>query len=104
MPSARLALALTVLAVPLVAGCGGPTKAGQEARKAAKERAAEASAVIVYDQAMQSLKAGQFERALKEVDEAIFRLPEEARFWTLRGRINFETGNLEQAEIGRAHV
>lgn len=98
MTTARLALALAALAVPLVAGCGGPTKAGQEARKAAKERAAEASAVIVYDQAMQSFKAGQFDRALKEVDEAIFRLPEEARFWTLRGRINLETGNLEQAE------
>lgn len=98
MRTARAALAIVLVALPISAGCNGPTKAGQEARKAAKERAAEASSVIVYDQAMQSLKAGQFERALKEVDEAIFRLPEEARFWTLRGRINFETGNLEQAE------
>jgi tetratricopeptide (TPR) repeat protein len=98
MRIARLALASSLLAVPLVVGCSGPTQAGQEARKAAKERAAEASAVIVYDQAMQSFRAGQFERALKEIDEAIFRLPEEARFWTLRGRIGLETGNLEQAE------
>ena len=98
MRTARTALALALAALTFAAGCNGPTKAGQEARQAAKERAAEASAVIVYDQAMQSFRAGQFERALKEIDEAIFRLPEEARFWTLRGRINFETGNLEQAE------
>ena len=98
MRTARVAFALALVAFPLAAGCNGPTKAGQEARKAAKERADEASSVIVYDQAMQSYRAGQFARALKEIDEALFRLPEEARFWTLRGRINLETGNLEQAE------
>lgn len=98
MRTARALLVLALVALPVAAGCNGPTKAGQEARKAAKERAAEASAVIVYDQSMQSFKAGQFDRALKEVDEAIYRLPKEARFWTLRGRINLETGNLEQAE------
>jgi tetratricopeptide (TPR) repeat protein len=98
MRTARTLLAVTLVALPLASGCNGPTKAGQEARKAARERADEASAVIVYDQAMQSFKAGQFERSIKEIDEAIFRLPEEARFWTLRGRINLETGKLEQAE------
>jgi len=93
------------LALPLAAflalapvGCNGPTKAGQAARDAARNRAKETSAVIVYDQAMQSFKSGQFDRAFKEIDEAILRLPTEARFWTLRGRIGLETGKLDQAE------
>jgi tetratricopeptide (TPR) repeat protein len=81
----------------LLVGCNGPTKAGQEARAAAQERMHRATSVIVYDQARQSFESGQFDRALKEVNEAIYRTPEEARYWVLRGRIHLERGRLEAA-------
>jgi tetratricopeptide (TPR) repeat protein len=81
----------------LSTGCGGPTKAGTEARTAARQRMEKASSVIVYDQARQSFESGQLDRALKQIDEAILRSPEEPRSWILRGRILLEAGRLEPA-------
>jgi tetratricopeptide (TPR) repeat protein len=99
MPTALRSVTLlsSVLATLLLAGCNGPTKAGQEARAAAQDRMQRATSVIVYDQARQSFESGQFDRALKEVNEAIYRTPEEARYWVLRGRIHLERGRLEAA-------
>ncbi|MBL9120654.1 MAG: tetratricopeptide repeat protein [Phycisphaerae bacterium] len=91
-------------AAVLLTGCGGPTKAGQEARAAAQDRMHRATSVIVFDQARQSFECGQFDKAMKEVDEAIYRTPNDARYWVLRGRISLERGRLEQAlnDFGRA--
>lgn len=93
-PRALVALTLGTL---LLTACNGPTKAGQEARAQAQDRMHRATSVIVFDQARQSFESGQFDRALKEVDEAIYRTPEEPRYWVLRGRINLEKGRLEGA-------
>lgn len=84
-------------AATLLAGCNGPTKAGKEARAAAQDRMHRATSVIVFDQARQSFEAGQFDKAMKEIDEAIYRTPNEARYWVLRGRISLERGRLELA-------
>lgn len=81
----------------ITTGCGGPTKAGTEARTAARQRMEKASSVIVYDQARQSFESGQLDRALKQIDEAILRSPDESRSWILRGRILLEAGRLEPA-------
>lgn len=85
------------LASVVLLGCNGPSKGGIEARAAARERMEKTSSVIVYDQARQSFEAGQFDRALKQINEAIVRSPKEAMFWVLRGRIYLETGRLEAA-------
>lgn len=94
--SLRGLLALSA-ATLLLAGCNGPTKAGQEARTAANERMHRATSVIVYDQARQSFESGQFDRAMREIDEAIYRTPDDPRYWVLRGRIHLERGRLEPA-------
>ncbi len=95
--SLRLLSALLVVPVVLLASCNGPTKTGKEARTAAKDRAQKATAVIVYDQARQSFESGQFDKALKEINEAIYRTPEEPKYWVMRGRIQLEKGRLEEA-------
>jgi tetratricopeptide (TPR) repeat protein len=94
--SILLSSLLASLSFSLV-GCNGPTKAGKEARSAANERAQKATSVIVYDQARQSFESGQFDKALKEINEAIYRTPNDPRYWALRGRILLETGRLELA-------
>ncbi len=91
------AFLVVTLGAMLLAACNGPTKAGQEARAAAQDRMHRATSVIVFDQARQSFESGQFDRAMKEIDEAIYRTPEEPRYWVLRGRINLEKGRLEGA-------
>jgi tetratricopeptide (TPR) repeat protein len=101
----RSALLSTLLLLTVsLAGCAGPTKAGKEARAAAQDRMHRATSVIVFDQARQSFEAGQFDKAMKEVDEAIYRTPTDPRYWVLRGRISLERGRLEQAlaDFGRA--
>jgi tetratricopeptide (TPR) repeat protein len=92
------------LAAVILTGCGGPSKAGKEARVAAQDRMQRATSVIVFDQARQSFESGQFDKAMKEIDEAIYRTPTDPRYWVLRGRIGLERGRLEQAlqDFGRA--
>ncbi len=89
-------IALVSLAL-LLAACNGPTKAGKEARTAARQRADKTSSLIVYDQAYQAYEAGDFEKALVGCNEAIVRMPKEARYWVLRGRVQLERARLEEA-------
>jgi tetratricopeptide (TPR) repeat protein len=97
MKTIRILSVMALSSVFVAVGCMGPTKAGQEARAAARERMDKSTSVIVYDQARQSFESGQFDRAIKQIDEAIYRLPKESRYWVLRGRINMERGRLEEA-------
>ncbi|MDZ4754166.1 MAG: tetratricopeptide repeat protein [Phycisphaerae bacterium] len=92
-------LSSLIVSVPLVllTACAGPTKAGKDARAAATDRMHRATSIIVYDQARQSFESGQFDKALKEIDEAIYRTPLEPRYWVMRGRIHLEKGRLEQS-------
>ncbi len=87
---------LTCLSVVIVSGCG-PTKSGIEARVEARRRMDLVSAKITFEQASQSFESGKFDRALREIDAAIRRFPDEPSYYVLRGRIFLETQNLERA-------
>ncbi|MDZ4830061.1 MAG: tetratricopeptide repeat protein [Phycisphaerae bacterium] len=102
----KISLVLVAFAAVATGGCNGPTKAGQDARDAARERMGKASSLIAFDQAKQSYNSGDFDRGLKQIDEAIGRTPNDYRFWILRGRIQLEKGRLEEAlkEFQRAAV
>lgn len=94
----RLFYSMLLLA-PLTAfaGCGGPTKAGLEARSDARERLAMVNAQVSYDQAERAFEVGQFDRALREVENALQRYPEESEYHLLHGRILLELHRLERA-------
>ncbi len=81
----------------LMGGCNGPTKAGIEARQHARDRLDKVNSHVTFDQAQQSFEVGQFDRALREVEAAIARYPEEPEFHLLRGRILFELNRLDVA-------
>jgi tetratricopeptide (TPR) repeat protein len=80
-----------------LAGCNGPTKAGKEARSAAHDRMNLISAQVHFDQAKQSFEAGQFEKAMREINRAIMRYPDSPEYHLLQGRIYLETHQLESA-------
>lgn len=80
-----------------LAGCNGPTKAGTEARAAARERLGEFKAGFVLDQARQEFEAGRLERAVETVRQALVALPEDPKAHLLMGRVQFEQGRLEQS-------
>jgi tetratricopeptide (TPR) repeat protein len=82
----------------LLAGCGGPTKKGIEARSAAAERVNMVNAQVSYDQARRSFETGEFDRALREINGAIARYEDVADYHILRGRILLEMHRLEAAQ------
>src|SRR5262245_28632400 len=88
---------IATAAVLALTACNGPTKAGIEAREAARQRMAKTSSMIVYDQAKQHFETGEFKKATDLIDEAINRNPSEPKYWILRGRIMLEQGKLEVA-------
>jgi tetratricopeptide (TPR) repeat protein len=92
-----LIVALLAVAATLLAGCGGPTQKGLEARAKARARLNKINAQLAYDQAMQAFEAGQFERAQRELRTAIELHPEWAEYRVLEGRIHLETHRLEKA-------
>ena len=91
-PIALIALA----AAGLFAGCG-PSKAGLQARAAARERLNIVNAELGHDQATQALEAGQFDKATREVTRAIAMNPTWAPYRVTQGRIFLETHRLEKA-------
>ncbi len=97
--STRPILIVALLAVvgSFLAGCGGPTKKGLEARATARARINLINAQLAYDQAMQAFEAGQFKKADNELKTAIQLHPEWAEYRVLEGRIHLETHRLEKA-------
>ena len=89
-------MVLACLSIVTVCGCG-PTKSGLEFRVDARKRMDLVSAKITFEQASQSFESGKFDRALREIDAAIRRYPDNASYFVLRGRIFLETRNLERA-------
>jgi len=83
--------------VVVMAGCQGPTKAGQEARASARARLDSMNAQITYKQAKQSFDVGRFDRALRNINAAIESSPEVPEYHVLQGRVFLETGRLESA-------
>jgi len=94
--NARLMIYSFGLAMVLMSGCG-PTKEGMQARNDAKQRMDAMTTHLSYQQAKQSFEVGQFDRALKTINKAISRYPDEAKYYVLQGRIHLETHRLEDA-------
>ena len=95
LASAGVALAI----LGALAGCGGPTKLGMEARKNAHDRFNRVGAAVSNDQAEQSLTAGQFQEALDHIDRVVHKFPNDPTARLLRGRIVLEMGRLELAMV-----
>ncbi len=97
MNPSRTLFSLVAIAAGTLAGCGGPTTTGLEARKAANDRFNRVGAGVSVDQAVQALHAGQFKDALTHIDRAVTSFPDDAAARLLRGRIVLEMGRLELA-------
>jgi len=92
----RSSLIIPTLTLLLLSACG-PTKVGMVHRAEAKDRMDLVNAQLGYDQAAKSFEAGQFEKALQEINLAVERYPKESAFYLLKGRILLETHQLEPA-------
>lgn len=90
---------MSALAVLLLAGCGEPTAEGLKNRVDARERMNVMGAQIHFDQARQCFGAGQFDKALHEINQAIEANHKSAEYDLLQGRIYLETHRLEPALV-----
>jgi len=105
MPLRLCILPILVLAAMFLAGCGGPTKKGMEARSDAAERVNMVNAQVSFDQARRSFEAGDLERGLREIRSGLARLEGSpgvpgstvAEFTVLKGRILLELHRLEDS-------
>lgn len=96
MSTRPILIALAAFTLAASAGCGGPTR-GMQARERAEERLDMVNSKLSYDQGEQKFEAGQFEKALKEIDLAIKLYPNAPKYYLLQGRIYLETHRLEKA-------
>ena len=81
----------------LFIGCGGPTKAGLEARAKAHERMDSVNADLAAQQAKQQFEVGQLDRAIETINAAIARYSANGHYHLLRGRILLEQHRLDAA-------
>ncbi|MGA0286862.1 MAG: tetratricopeptide repeat protein [Phycisphaerales bacterium] len=80
-----------------IAGCKGPGPKGEENRAAAMQRMNLINSDLMFDQAQQAFEAGQLDRALDDIKEAIVRSPEVATYHVMMGRIQLESHRLDRA-------
>ncbi|MDP7005303.1 MAG: hypothetical protein QF718_03735 [Phycisphaerales bacterium] len=78
-------------------GCGGPTKAGLEARANAHKRMDSVNADLGAQQARQQFEVGQLDKAFDTINAAIARYDEKGNYHLLRGRILLEQHRLDAA-------
>ena len=76
-------------------GCGGPTKAGLEARANAHKRMDSVNADLAAQQAKQQFEVGQLDKAIDTINAAIARYDENGNYHLLRGRILLEQHRLD---------
>ena len=81
----------------LCSGCGGPTKAGLEARANAHKRMDSVNADLAAQQAKQQFEVGQLDKAIDTINAAIARYDENGNYHLLRGRILLEQHRLDAA-------
>lgn len=81
----------------LCIGCGGPTKAGLEARANAHMRMDSVNADLAAQQAKQQFEVGQLDKAIETINAAIARYSANGHYHLLRGRILLEQHRLDAA-------
>jgi len=81
----------------LCIGCGGPTKAGLEARANAHMRMDSVNADLAAQQAKQQFEVGQLDKAIETINAAIARYNKNGKYHLLRGRILLEQHRLDAA-------
>ena len=87
-------------AVANVGGCGaGNGKYTTERKNAEKARIDGLKSQTEHQMGLQSLMAGNLEKAEKHADKAITLSDDIARNWVLKGRIKLEQSDLQQAEL-----
>lgn len=78
-------------------GCSGHGKSTSEGLTLAHERMAQIKSATQWEMANESYMAGDLERALESVNSSLALNPSVAKSQTLRGKILFELGRLEEA-------
>ncbi|NBQ16174.1 MAG: hypothetical protein EBU31_16575, partial [Proteobacteria bacterium] len=87
----------SLLALSLCALAACSTPHSKQVRNEANDRFDRANTQVLYDQALQSFHAGQFELALQHIDKAIMRFPKDGSYPLLRGRILLEMKRVDLA-------
>ena len=77
--------------------CGGPSKAGLEARDDAYNRIDLINTQIGYSQAQQAFETGQLRDSLELIEKTVDRYPEAAEYHLLHGRVLLELHRLDEA-------
>lgn len=95
-PSRTIGIAFVAM-LSMAVGCMGPTKMGIEARENAARHFNQVRSKIDYDQSMQAFNRGQMLEARRLLDTAIAKLPDDATYYVLLGRICLETSQMENA-------
>lgn len=90
-----LVLGLAISAVQT--GCTGHGKSTSEGLTLAHQRMAQIKSATKWEMANESYMAGDLERALVSVNDSLGLNPSVAKSHTLRGKILFEMGRLEEA-------
>ena len=85
------------LALLGLAACGGPSKAGLEAREAAYSRIDLINTQIGYSQAQQAFETGQLRDSLELIEKTVERYPDAAEYHLLHGRVLLELHRLDEA-------
>ncbi len=88
----------------LCIGCGGPTKAGLEARANAHMRMDSVNADLAAQQAKQQFEVGQLDKAIETINAAIARYNKNGKYHLLRGRILLEQHRLDAAFYALSQV
>ncbi len=92
-----LMLALVVVALPILAGCGTVQKNHDQSVNAANQRWRELRTGLMVQMAQRQFDTGDLDQAQKSLNEAINTDPTNAQLYLLAGRIQLERGQLEAA-------
>lgn len=94
----RIATVCTILSLASLGGCqAGHGRSTSEQLKKAQERQAQLKAFNQKDQAWQAFLAGEMDKADKYINGAITTCPSVPICYVIKGRIQLEKGDLEQA-------
>lgn len=94
----RVITCCSVLSLAMLVGCAaGHGKTTSEAMRKATQRQAEIKAGNDYDQARQAFMAGEMDKADKFINSSLKACPSVTKSYVLKGRIQLEKGDLEQA-------